>query len=143
MTSKLGLLCAVASIGAVAITGCGSSSSGSSSSSASSSAAPAATSATASASAPASSSAAAGGSGAAAASPAVQQAVAACKSSINAAPTLTADEKTKLSAICDKAANGDEAGVKQAAYQVCQEIVKSSVPSGAAQTSALAACPKP
>jgi len=73
----------------------------------------------------------------------VAEAVAACKSSIQAAPTLTADEKSKLTSICDKAANGDEAGVKQAAYQVCQEIVKSSVPAGSAQTTALAACPKP
>jgi hypothetical protein len=133
------LLCAVASIGAVAITGCGSSSNSSTTGATTSAAAPAA--ATTSAAAPAGNTSAAP-SGGAASNPAVAQAVAACKSSINAAPTLTADEKSKLTAICDKAANGDEAGVKQAASQVCMEIVKSTVPSSA-QSTALAACPKP
>ncbi len=138
--ARLALLFVVAVVGGASIAGCGSSSSSTTSSTSSSAtAAPAAAATTAATSA-------AGGSaagGAAAASPAVAQAVAACKSSIQAAPTLTASQKTQLETICQKAANGDEAGVKQAASQVCMEIVKDSVPSGAAQTAALAACPKP
>ncbi|HEX3875041.1 MAG TPA: hypothetical protein VHW26_12890 [Solirubrobacteraceae bacterium] len=73
---------------------------------------------------------------------AVEAAVASCKTSINAAPTLTAGDKTKLDAICDKAGSGDTTGVQKATAEVCQEIVKDSVPASA-QTQALAACPKP
>ena len=69
--------------------------------------------------------------------------MAACKASVQAAPTLSTDVKNKLTAICDKASKGDETGVRQAAYQVCQEIVKATVPAGSAQTTALNACPKP
>ena len=75
--------------------------------------------------------------------PAVAQAVAACKTSVQAVPTLSASIKNELASICDKAASGDESGVKQATYQVCQQIIKATVPAGAAQTTALAACPKP
>jgi UTP:GlnB (protein PII) uridylyltransferase len=72
----------------------------------------------------------------------VAQAVAACKTSVNSAATLTADDKSKLDAICVKAGDGDAAGVQQASSQVCQEIIKDTVPS-AEQSQALAACPKP
>lgn len=73
--------------------------------------------------------------------PAVAQAVAACKSSINSQPTLSASLKAKLTAICDKAGSGDVNGAKKAYAQVCQEVVKATVPSQA-QAQALAACPK-
>jgi len=73
---------------------------------------------------------------------AVAQAVASCKTSINAQATLTASDKSKLDAICQQAGNGDTAGVQKATAQVCQEIVKDTVPA-ADQTAALAACPKP
>jgi hypothetical protein len=73
---------------------------------------------------------------------AVAQAVASCKTSINAQATLTASDKSKLDAICQQAGNGDTAGVQKATAQVCQEIVKDTVPA-AEQTEALAACPKP
>jgi hypothetical protein len=49
--------------------------------------------------------------------------------------------KSQLTTACDKAANGDAAGVQKVTAQVCQEIVKSTVPSSA-QSQALAACPK-
>src|SRR5207245_8206677 len=74
--------------------------------------------------------------------PGVAQGVAACKSGINAQPTLSASLKSKLTAICDKAASGDVAGARKAAAQVCQEIVKATVPASA-QAQALAGCPKP
>jgi hypothetical protein len=68
--------------------------------------------------------------------------VAQCKQSIASAPTLSSDAKSKLSALCDKAAEGDPASLQKATAQVCQEIVKESVPQ-AAQAAASAACPKP
>jgi hypothetical protein len=74
-----------------------------------------------------------------ASNPAVQQAVAACKSSISAAPELNSTEKGQLDSICNEAASGNQTAVKKAASQVCTEIVKDTVPS-AGQTAALAAC---
>ncbi len=136
MVARLALLFVVAVVSGAFVAGCGSSSSSSSTSSSSAAAAAPAAAATSSAAAPAS------GGGTASANPAIAQAVAACKSSVEAVPTLSASVKSKLVSICDKAANGDETGAKQAAYQVCQEIVKSTVPAAAQQT-ALSACPKP
>ena len=133
MIKTLTALLAVAAF----IGGCGSSSS--SSSTASSSSAPATSSSTTAAAS--SSSAASSGGSALANNPAVKAAVAACKQRIAAAPGISADAKTKLSGLCDQAASGNEAGVLKAAAQVCQEIVKQSVPQ-AAQQQALASCPK-
>ncbi len=137
MIKTLTALLAVAAF----IGGCGSSSS--SSSTASSSSAPATSSSTtaAASSSSASSSAAPSGGSAIANNPAVKAAVAACKQRIAAAPNISADAKAKLSGLCDQAASGNEAGVLKAAAQVCQEIVKQSVPQ-AAQQQALASCPK-
>jgi hypothetical protein len=67
--------------------------------------------------------------------------VARCKSSINAAPTLSASAKAKLATICDEAAKGDPASLKKAEAKVCVELVKDTVPASA-QTQALASCPK-
>ncbi len=120
-----------ASIGAVAA-GCGSSSSSSTSSSTpASSTTSAATTTTSAASTPASVS----------SNPAVVQAVAACKAGINSQSRLTASVKAKLTSLCDKAASGDAAGARKVSAQVCQEIIKATVPVQA-QTQALATCPK-
>jgi hypothetical protein len=121
----------VAALAALAIAGCGSSSSSSSS-------APSTSTATSTSTSAAASSGSAGGS--VASNPAVQQAVAQCKASINAVPTLSADVKAKLTKLCDSAASGDPAAIKQASSQVCQEIAK-SLPAQA-QAVALASCPK-
>jgi hypothetical protein len=68
-------------------------------------------------------------------------AVAACKQAIQAQTTLPAGAKSKLEAICAKAASGDQAAVRKAAQEVCEEVVnKSAVPAGAAREQALAAC---
>jgi len=72
----------------------------------------------------------------------IAQAVASCKTSINAQPSLTAADKTKLDAICDKAGSGDTTGVQKATADVCQQIVRDTV-AAASQARALAACPKP
>jgi hypothetical protein len=131
-------LLAVAAAGSALVAGCGSSSSTpASASSSSSSSAPAATSTASSASSSSSTSAGSG----LASNPTVIAAVARCKASINAAPTLSASAKSKLATICDEAAKGDPASLKKAEAQVCVELVKDTVPA-AAQTQALASCPK-
>lgn len=140
MNYRLSSLLVVAAASGALVAGCGSSSSStpvtasSSSTSSSSSSAPAATS-TASPSSSTS-----GGSGLAS-NPSVIAAVARCKASINSVPTLSASAKNKLATICDQAAKGDPASLKKAAAQVCVELVKDTVPV-AAQTAALASCPK-
>jgi hypothetical protein len=72
----------------------------------------------------------------------IAQAVASCKTSINSQPSLSATNKAKLDAICDKAGSGDTTGVQKATADVCQQIVRDTVPASA-QTQALAACPTP
>jgi peptidoglycan DL-endopeptidase CwlO len=73
----------------------------------------------------------------------IAAAVAACKSQIEAQSTLPAKAKSKLEAVCEKAAKGDSSAVKVAAREICEEVIKnSSVPAGAAQEQALAACKK-
>jgi len=69
------------------------------------------------------------------------QAVALCKQQIKAQTTLPSGAKSKLEAVCEKAAKGDSAAVKQAAREVCEEVVNGAhVPAGAAHEQALAAC---
>jgi hypothetical protein len=73
--------------------------------------------------------------------PNVQAAVAACKQTIQSQTTLSAGAKSKLEAVCSKAAKGDTTAVKQAAREVCEEVIKTSaVPAGPAREQALAAC---
>ena len=147
MTKRLCSLAAVAAVGVFAA-GCGSSSSSTNSiTSAASSISSAASSAASSISSAASSAASSAGSSTASSTGSVAlpqnlaQAVALCKSSIGAAATLSADVKTKLQSLCDQAGQPG-ANVKQIQYQVCTEIIKSSIPQ-AAQAAALASCPKP
>jgi hypothetical protein len=121
-------------IAAALLAGCGSSSSTTSSAApATSSAAPATSTPAASSTPSATTTPAVGSAGAAA--------VAACKQAIQAQTTLPAGAKSKLEAVCAKAANGDQAAVRKAAEEVCEEVVnKSNVPAGAAREQALAAC---
>ena len=74
-------------------------------------------------------------------SPAVAQIVGACRARINSSGNLSASVKSKLTTLCDKAASGDQGGARKAASQVCQEIIKATVPQ-AVQGQALAGCPK-
>jgi hypothetical protein len=64
----------------------------------------------------------------------------ACKSIIQHEPTLQASLKSKLEGICSKAANGDLAGARAAARQVCAEVIKSTPIPAADKEKALAAC---
>jgi hypothetical protein len=134
MTRRLTILFVAAIAGGALVTGCGSSSSNSSNSTST----PATTSAGSSGGGGAATTPAAG---AAASSPAIQAGVAACKQSIQAQPAMSASVKTKLVDLCQKAANGDTAAVKQATQQVCTEILKASnIPAGPALDQATAAC---
>lgn len=135
------LFIVVASAGLVAA-GCGSSSSHTSTPATS----PAGSTSGASASStPATTTSSSSSSSSSSSNPAVAQAVTACKTSINSAPTLSSSEKSKLTALCDKAANGDLAGVKKIAAEVCKDVVNASVPAGSptsVKNQALAACKK-
>jgi len=114
----------------VLVAGCGSSSSTSSSSTTSSS-----TSSTPAATKTASTSSTNSPSG-----PGVAQAVAACKSGVQKASTLSASVKAKIEGICDKVGT-DPAAARAAAKEVCVEIVNASpIPSGAIKERALAGC---
>jgi hypothetical protein len=69
-----------------------------------------------------------------------KRAVAACKRGIEAQPTVSAGEKTKLEAICEKAASGDATARRKAVEEVCVGFVDASVPPGAYRERALAIC---
>jgi predicted lipid-binding transport protein (Tim44 family) len=72
---------------------------------------------------------------------AIQRAVAACKRTIQAEPSLSARAKSKLEAICGKAAKGDAAAVRKAAQEVCAEVINgSALPAGPERERAVAAC---
>lgn len=108
--------------GVALLTGCGSSSSSSSSSTSGST--PSSTATTG-----------------AAKSPAVDTAVESCKHGAQAIPTLSATTRTKIEAICDKAATGNVDATRKAAREVCEEIVKASpLPEGSAKRHAIAGC---
>jgi hypothetical protein len=65
----------------------------------------------------------------------------ACKQAIQAQSTLPASAPSQLEPVSGKAANGDEAAVRKAAREVCEEVInKSAVPAGPAREQALAAC---
>jgi hypothetical protein len=136
MIPRLSTWLVVALLGGVFVAGCGSSSSSTSTSTSSSqssqSGAPAAaTTSSSSSTVPA------------VASAAIAQAVAACKHGVQAASTLSASTRTKIEAICNKAASGDLNAAREAARQLCIELVNASpVPAGSAKEQALAACKK-
>jgi hypothetical protein len=127
MSRKISVLLVVLASLGLAAGGCGSSSSSNKSTSTSSTPAPASTGSS-------------GGSSGGGVSAANKAGVDACKQSISAQPTLTASDKTSLGKVCEKAANGDVAGVKKATRTVCETIVKRTAPAGPARTTALQAC---
>ncbi len=77
---------------------------------------------------------------AAASAAAVAQYVAICKSIIARVPTLSASEKAKVEGICNKAASGDLAGAREAAKEVCIEVIDASPISGADKAKDLVEC---
>ena len=125
-------------VASVIVVGCGSNGGGSSSSSTS---APAATQAVTTSTSAASGS----GSGtvpntAALGSATLAQAVHLCKEAVSKEQGLSDSLKGKLNNICNQAGSGNKIAVKQAAHDVCVEIIKSKVPV-AEQQAAEASCP--
>jgi hypothetical protein len=72
--------------------------------------------------------------------PAIKLAITTCLRTIQAAPGLTTSQKTKLEAICGKAAKGDRASVRKVAEEVCAEILRGSGGPSTAREQAIAAC---
>jgi hypothetical protein len=81
-----------------------------------------------------------GGGGADPSNPQVQQAVEACKQQIEAQPGISADVKSDLVEVCEKAASGDEQAVREATKEVCTKLIEENVPEGPAREQALASC---
>ncbi len=131
MIPRLTTWLAVALAGGVLVAGCGSSSTSTSTTTTSQSTSTAvATTASSGTAVPA-----------VANNPAVQEAVAACKHGVQSASGLSSSSKAKIESICDKAANGDANAAKEAARELCIEIVNASpVPSGSIKEQAIAAC---
>jgi len=72
----------------------------------------------------------------------IQAAVEECKTIIASESKLPAGAKEKLEGACSKAAKGDTAAVKQAAREVCEEVINASPLPAAAKTQALPNCKK-
>jgi ABC-type phosphate transport system substrate-binding protein len=132
MIGKRSPLFVVALLCGVLVAGCGSSSSSTTSGST--------TSGSTSTSAPASTSKSTSTTPNAATAAGVAQYVAACKSVIQHEPTLSADVKSKVEGICNKAADGDLEGARKAAKEVCIEVINASPIPAAAKAQAVAAC---
>jgi hypothetical protein len=72
----------------------------------------------------------------------VAQAVAACKSVVQKASTLSSTTKAKIEGICEKAGT-DPAAARTAAKEVCVEVINASpIPAGSLKEKAIAACNK-
>jgi hypothetical protein len=64
-----------------------------------------------------------------------------CKHGVSVLPALSQATKSRLEAICEKAASGDRAAARTAAREACEEIIKASpLPAGRARDRALAGC---
>jgi hypothetical protein len=74
---------------------------------------------------------------------AIKQAVATCKTSVDAVPQISASTKKDLEGICDKAGSGDIKDIQAATKEVCTKIVQDTIPDGAPSSvkdQALSAC---
>jgi ABC-type phosphate transport system substrate-binding protein len=132
MVSRLSTWMAVALTGGVLVAGCGSSSTNTSS-----------TSTTTQSTTTVAASTTAGGSTAPAAvdSAAIQQAVAACKHGVQAASGLSSSTKAKIENICNKASDGDLTAAREAARELCIEVINASpIPSGSIKEQAINRC---
>jgi hypothetical protein len=72
--------------------------------------------------------------------PQVKAAIKQCKQSVASAPQLKPDTKKKLASICEKAATGDQSGIKQASKEVCLSIIRDTGITGAAADTAKKQC---
>ena len=60
----------------------------------------------------------------------LEEAVDRCKENIGNAPQLSDDAKAALQDTCEKAGSGDQEDIQDAAREVCETIVKDSIPEG-------------
>ena len=72
-----------------------------------------------------------------------REAVVACRQIVSALSSLPASTRTRLDAICAKAASGDVAEIRRAAERVCIEATESSAVPQAVRERALQACKAP
>ena len=74
----------------------------------------------------------------------INKVIAACKTTVQAVPSLTASERTKAEGTCDEGAGGSGNNPLEAAHnaakEVCVEVTNASPLSGAEKDQALAAC---
>jgi hypothetical protein len=71
----------------------------------------------------------------------LEQAVDQCKKNVNASSQLSADTKSDLEEICEKAGSGNEQDIRAAAAEVCKKIIDDTLPSGTpGRDQALAGC---
>ena len=79
--------------------------------------------------------------GGAAAPKGLEEAVERCKQAAKQSQQLSADTRANLERICEKAGSGDEAAARDAGREICEQIVRDSVPEGApGLEEGLAAC---
>jgi hypothetical protein len=69
-----------------------------------------------------------------------EQAVEACKRSVDQAPQLSSDVKDELKKSCEASAEGDEQAVAEANRKVCVKIAEETIPAGPARDQAVTAC---
>ena len=70
-----------------------------------------------------------------------EQAEASCKKAVTSYPQISADTKSDLEDLCEKAASGDADQAREAGREVCQKIVDDIYPSGVpGKDKALGAC---
>jgi len=72
----------------------------------------------------------------------LQRAVTECHQLIEQQQKLSATAKEKLSRACDKAGEGDSQAVKQAAREVCEEVVEKAPLPASSKETALKSCRK-
>jgi hypothetical protein len=70
-----------------------------------------------------------------------QYEITACKSVLRLASTLSPKVKSKIEAICEKAAHGDAEAVRTAAKEVCAEVINAStILTASEKKKAIASC---
>jgi hypothetical protein len=64
-----------------------------------------------------------------------------CLEGVKRLPSLKADTRERLEAICHRGGNGDSEEARKAAVEACEQLVEASpLPAGAAKDKSLAAC---
>lgn len=70
----------------------------------------------------------------------LDQAIEACKKSVDTNPSVADDLKDDLKSVCDSVKSTDPDEMRRVTREVCEKIIKGSVPAGDIRTQALQAC---